>query len=165
VTAVQILNIEEAGLDYVLFKDVETSVMVKFADDRDFTKEDSAGFFRHLVGKPAAIPVSDEADHNFLTSQDGFYIAVDMWRDLFGDLKVVPFNFAIAAIEVNGIDYSQWRKKLTSWKPIRKSSAEPCWLCDEIGSCTTYQSPDWSRSQDWAYDICGQCERKLGFGR
>ncbi len=154
VTAVQIFNIQEAGRDFVLLKDAHTSVRVKFADDRDFTKEDSAGFFRGLVGKPAAIPVSnDSAD---------FFVAVDMWRDLFGSFKVIPFHFATSSIEIDGVDYSHWRKKLESWKPVRKGSGEPCWLCDEIGDYTTYQTPDCSRSEDWAYDICRGCEIKLG---
>jgi hypothetical protein len=53
------------------------------------SKEESAGFFRGLKGKPAAIPV------------DGpFFIAVDLWRDRFDDsLKVIPFNFAVASVE------------------------------------------------------------------
>ena len=53
-----------------------------------FTKKDSAAFFRPLQGKPAAIPVDGS-----------FFIAVDFWRDMFGDLKVVPFNFTITSVE------------------------------------------------------------------
>jgi hypothetical protein len=155
VTAVQILNIQEAGRDYVLLRDAKMSVRIGFADDRDFTKEDSAAFFRGLVGKPAAIPVPIVGDAQF-------FIAVDMWRDLFGDFKVIPFHFATSTVEVDGVDNSRWRKKLASWKPVQKGSGEPCWLCDEIGDYTTYQSPDWSRSEDWAYDICRHCEIEIG---
>ena len=154
-STVQIFNIAEAGQDYVLFKDADTSVRVKFADETNFTKEDNAGFFHHLVGKPAALSVPIDRDYNF-------FIAVDMWRDLFDNFKVVPFHFATEIVEVNGVDYAFWRKKLASWKAVRVGSGEPCWLCDEIRDYTTYQHPDWSRSQDWAYDICGQCEKKLG---
>src|SRR6266404_451375 len=83
-------------------------------------------------------------------------------------LRLVPSlvtHMSVSGIEVNGIDYLYWLNKLQSWKPVRKGLAGPCWLCDEIGGYTTYQSPDWSQSQDWAYDICGRCERKIGFGR
>ena len=67
-TAVEVLNIEEAGPDYVRLRDDSTDVRIHFADDETFSKEDSAAFFRSLQGKPAAIPVDDP-----------FFIAVDMW--------------------------------------------------------------------------------------
>jgi hypothetical protein len=88
-TAVQVLNIEEAGPDYVRLRGAATGVRIIFADDETFSKEDSAGFFRGLQGKPAAIPV------------DGpFFIAVDFWQDRHdGSLKVIPFNFAVASVE------------------------------------------------------------------
>jgi len=41
-SAVHILNIEEAGSDYILMKDATTTVRVKFADDHQFPREDSA---------------------------------------------------------------------------------------------------------------------------
>ena len=87
--AVEVLNIEEAGPDYVRLRDAKTEVRVTFADDETFSKEESAAFFRPLQGKPAAISV------------DGpFFIAVDFFRDRFdGSLKVIPFNFAIASVE------------------------------------------------------------------
>jgi hypothetical protein len=86
---VEVLNIEEAGSDYIRLRDEKTDVRITFADDEMFSKEDCAAFFRSLRGKPAAIPV------------DGpFFIAVDMWRDRFdGSLRVIPFNFTIASVE------------------------------------------------------------------
>jgi hypothetical protein len=88
-TTVEVLKIEKAGPDYVLLRDGNSDVRINFADDETFSKEDSAGFFRGLQGKPAAIPV------------DGpFFIAVDFWRDRFDDsLKVIPFTFAVASVE------------------------------------------------------------------
>ena len=147
-TAVEIFNIEEAGKDYALFKNAETSVCVKFADDPNFTKEDSAGFFRWLVGKPAALPVPIKADTNF-------FIAVDMWRDLSGYLKVVPFRFATSAVDI--VDYSVWSKKLASCKATRhQGDVLPCAACGEYRECTTYESADSS------YDICESCKKKCG---
>jgi hypothetical protein len=89
VTTVEVLKIEEAGPDYVRLRGGSTDVRINFADDEMFSKEDSAGFFRGLQGKPAAIPV------------DGpFFIAVDFWRDIFdGSLKVIPFTFTVASVE------------------------------------------------------------------
>ena len=86
---IEVLKIEEAGRDYVRLRGGNSEVRIKFADDETFSKEESAGFFRGLQGKPAAIPV------------DGpFFIAVDFWRDRFdGNLKVIPFNFAVASVE------------------------------------------------------------------
>ncbi len=155
-STVQILNIQQAGRDFVLFSDPVTTVRVKFADDSQFTKEDSAAFFRSLVGKPAAIPISNDLRD--------FFIAVDMWRTPFGEFKVIPFRFATSAVEFNGIDYYRWYEKLRSWNAGRPSSGEPCWLCDEIGEYVTYQSPDWSRKHDWSYDICRACEKRIGLG-
>jgi len=88
-TTVEVLKIEEAGPDYVRLRDGVRGIRINFADDEMFSKEDSAGFFRRLQGKPAAIPV------------DGpFFIAVDFWRDIFdGSLKVIPFTFAVASVE------------------------------------------------------------------
>ena len=88
-TKVEVLKIEEAGPDYVRLRDGNSDVRINFADNETFSKEDSAGFFRGLQGKPAAIPV------------DGpFFIAVDFWRDRFdGSLKVIPFTFTVASVE------------------------------------------------------------------
>jgi hypothetical protein len=87
-TSIEVFNIEEAGPDYVRLRNGSANVRINFADDETFSKEDSAAFFRPLQGKPAAIPM------------DGaFFIAVDFWRDMFGDFKVVPFNFTIASVE------------------------------------------------------------------
>src|SRR5579859_6413649 len=69
----------------------------------------------------------------------------------------------LAVTELNDIKYSRWSKKLESWTRARRVSDEPCWLCDEIDECTTYQSRDLSKSQDWSYDICGCCEQRMGF--
>ena len=88
-TAVKVLNIEEAGSDYIRLRDDSTDVRINFADDEIFSKEDSAVFFRSLKGKPAAIPMGGS-----------FFIAVDFWRDRFdGSLKVVPFPFTVASVE------------------------------------------------------------------
>jgi len=147
------LDIEDVGLDFARFKDGATEVWVKFADDSYFTKEDSAAFFRPLIGKPVAIPISN--------NRSDFFIAVDMWRGDFGEFKVIPMPFATATVEFNGIDYPHWHDKMKTWKVVRRASGEPCWLCNEIGDYATYQSPDWSRSNDWSYDICCTCERRL----
>lgn len=88
-TTVEVLKIEEAGSDYVRLRDVNKQVRINFADDEMFSKEDSAGFFRLLQGKPAAIPV-----------EGPFFIAVDFWRDIFdGSLTVIPFTFAVGSVE------------------------------------------------------------------
>ena len=88
-TTVEVLKIEEAGSDYVRLGDGDRHVRINFADDEAFSKEDSAGFFRGLQGKPAAIPV-----------EGPFFIAVDFWRDIFdGSLKVIPFTFTVASVE------------------------------------------------------------------
>jgi hypothetical protein len=88
-TAVKVLNIEEAGPDYVRLRDDSTDVRINFADDEVFSKEDGTAFFHPLQGKPAAIPVHGP-----------FFIAVDMWQDRFdGSLKVIPFNFTVASVE------------------------------------------------------------------
>jgi hypothetical protein len=89
VTAIELLNIEEAGPDYLRLRDGAKTVRINFASDEMFSKEDSAVFFCGLEGKPAAIPV------------DGpFFIAVDFWRDgLDGSLRVIPFPFNVASIE------------------------------------------------------------------
>jgi len=65
--------------------------------------------------------------------------------------------------EIQNDEIERWRTKLTGWKPVRRGTNEPCWLCDEIGEYTTYESPDLSRTQDWAYDICSSCAKKIGF--
>jgi hypothetical protein len=86
---VEILNIEEAGPDYLRLRGGNTDVRINFADDEMFSKEESAATFRHLLGKPAAIPVGEP-----------FFIGVDFWRDRFdGSLKVVPFNFTVASVD------------------------------------------------------------------
>jgi hypothetical protein len=89
IPVVEVLRIEESGSDYIRLRDEKTDVRINFADDEEFSKEDSAAFFRSLQGKPAAIPV------------DGpFFIAVDMWRDRFdGSLKVIPFSFTVESVE------------------------------------------------------------------
>jgi len=88
-TTVEVFTIEEVGADYLTLRDGARDVRISFATDETFSKEESAGFFRPLRGKPAAIPV------------DGpFFIGVDFWRDRFdGSLKVIPFNFTIASVE------------------------------------------------------------------
>jgi hypothetical protein len=86
---VEVLNIGETGSDYLQLQNDSKTVRITFADDATFSKEDSAGFFRGLQGKPAAIPV------------DGpFFIAVDFFLSAFdGSVKVIPFKFAVASIE------------------------------------------------------------------
>jgi hypothetical protein len=71
-TTVEVLKIEEAGSDYVRLRDGDKHVQINFADDEMFSKEDSAGFFCGLQGKPAAIPL-----------EGPFFIAVDFCRDIF----------------------------------------------------------------------------------
>ena len=154
-STVQILNIQEAGQDFLLLKDADTSVRLEFADDHDFTKEDSAGFFRPLVGKPAAIPVSNDTGN--------FFIAVDMWRDLFGNFKVIPFHFAISKVEFRHLEYERWREKLATWKAVRhQKDVLQCAICGEERECTTYASPDTPIFGDSSHDICESCEKKVG---
>jgi hypothetical protein len=64
--------------------------------------------------------------------------------------------------ELESEELTRWRIKLTGWKPVLKGTGEPCWLCNEIGPYTTYQSPDLSRTQDWAYDVCMVCSKNIG---
>jgi hypothetical protein len=90
-TTVEILNIQEAGSDYLVLKNDEASVRMNFGDDRDFTKEESAASFRGLEGKPAAIP----ADFN-----EPFFIAVDFWRSPDNSFRVLPITFRVSSIEL-----------------------------------------------------------------
>lgn len=88
-TTVEVLKIEEAWSDYVCLRESDRRVRITFADDKMFSKEDSAGFFCRLKGKPAAIPV-----------EGPFFIAVDFWRDILdGSLRVIPFTFTVASVE------------------------------------------------------------------
>jgi hypothetical protein len=68
VTTVEIFEIGEVGSDYVRFMGTNTETHITFADDEIGTKEENAGFFRGLQGKPAAIAI------------DGSFIGVDFWR-------------------------------------------------------------------------------------
>jgi hypothetical protein len=90
-TTVKVLNIREAGSDYLLLGDGGTDVRVNFDDDKNFTKEESAAFFCGLEGKPAAIP-SD--------SNEPFFIGVDFWPMTGDNVRVVPFTFAVSSIEL-----------------------------------------------------------------
>jgi hypothetical protein len=87
-TTVEILNIQEAGSDYLVLRNGETSVRVNFGDYSDSTKEESAASFRGLEGKPVAIP----ADFN-----EPFFIGMDFWKS---PDRVVPFTFAVSSIEL-----------------------------------------------------------------
>src|SRR6266436_5000850 len=87
-TTVEILNIQEAGRDYLVLKNSETGVRVNFDDDKEYTKEESAAFFRSLVGKPAAIPADLDQP---------FFIAVDFWPLSDNDVRVVPFRFGVSS--------------------------------------------------------------------
>ena len=88
-TTVEFLKIEEAGSDYVRLRDGDNHVQINFADDEMFSKEDSAGFFCSLQGKPAAIPL-----------EGPFFIAVDFCRNIFdGSLCVIDFTFAVSSAE------------------------------------------------------------------
>src|ERR1700737_2053562 len=97
-TTVEILNIQEAGSDYLLLKNGETGVRVNFADDRDYTKQEHAAFFRGLEGKPAAIPVD---------SDQPFFIAVDFWTSTGNNVRVIPFTFGVSSIELTSGDASR----------------------------------------------------------
>jgi hypothetical protein len=68
----------------------------------------------------------------------------------------------VTHLTLHPAEYLHWRKKLKTWIPVCKGIDEPCWLCDEIGEYITFRSPDWSRTADWAYDICPTCAVKLG---
>lgn len=95
-TNVEVMNIQEAGEDYVVLKNNGASVRVNFDDDKDFTKKESAAFFRGLEGKPAAIP----AAYN-----EPFFIAVDFWRPPDNNFRVLPLTFPTSRIELftNGV--------------------------------------------------------------
>jgi hypothetical protein len=54
-TTVEIVQIGEVGSDYVRFIGANYDTRITFADDEIGTKEENAGFFRGLQGKPAAI--------------------------------------------------------------------------------------------------------------
>ena len=90
-TTVEILDIEEAGSDYLLLKNGATTVRVNFADDRDYTKQEHAAFFRGLEGKPAAIPAD---------SDQPFFIAVDFWPLTGNKARVVPLTFGVSSVEL-----------------------------------------------------------------
>jgi len=66
-------------------------VRINFADDWIFTKEDSAAFFRGLVGKPAAIPVDGTFPSLSISGETG--LMVD------GSLKVIRFDFTVASFK------------------------------------------------------------------
>jgi hypothetical protein len=85
---IEILTIKETGPAFVRLQAGYRSVQINFADNETFSKEGSAGFFRGLVGKPAAIPLSGP-----------MFVGVDFWTDYSGALKTVPFHFAIESIE------------------------------------------------------------------
>jgi hypothetical protein len=55
VTNVEVLHIEETWPDFVRLRNGVQDVRINFADDEIFSKEESAGFFHALKGKPAAI--------------------------------------------------------------------------------------------------------------
>jgi len=95
-TSIRVFNIQETGEDYLLLRDAAMEVRVNFDDDESFTKEDSAAFFRGLIGKPAAIP---SPDSNGINGE--FFIAVDFWRSPDKNLRVVPFPFAISTVEAS----------------------------------------------------------------
>jgi hypothetical protein len=67
IPTVEILEIGEVGSDYVRFIGANNETHVTFADDEIGTKEENAGFFRGLQGKPAAI------------ATDASFIGVDFW--------------------------------------------------------------------------------------
>ena len=159
-TTVEIRTIGDVGRDYVVLQGSDCDLRLEFADDPNFTKENNANFFRPLKGKPAATPVLEQH-----MSERDMFVAVDMWQDSFRNFKVIPFPFSISNIRILGVGWLQWRFKLRNWKPVRKGLNEACWLCNEIGNYTTYQHPDSSRSQDWAYDICETCVRRLHLPR
>jgi len=95
-TSIRVFDIQETGEDYLLLRDEAMEVRVNFDDDESFTKEDSAAFFRGLIGKPVAIP---SPDSNGINGE--FFIAVDFWRSPDKNLRVVPFPFAISTVEAS----------------------------------------------------------------
>jgi hypothetical protein len=66
----RIATIEQVGSDHVCFRETGILTKVTFADDGQFTKEDSAGFFGRFAGKAAAIASSEK--------REGYFIAVDV---------------------------------------------------------------------------------------
>jgi hypothetical protein len=84
---VEIFEIGEVGSDYVRFLSANGETRVTFADDEIGTKEENAGFFRGLQGKPAAI------------ATDASFIGVDFWPQPDGTLKVIPFPLPIASVQ------------------------------------------------------------------
>jgi hypothetical protein len=90
-TNVEMLNIQEAGTDYLLLKQGGTGVRVNFANNKEYSKEECAAFFRGMEGKDAAIP----GDFN-----EPFFIALDFWRAPDNSFRVIPFTFAVSTIEL-----------------------------------------------------------------
>jgi len=86
-TTVEIVQIGEVGSDYVRLIGANYDTRITFADDEIGTKEENAGFFRGLQGKPAAI-ATDES-----------FIGVDFWPQADGSLKVIPFPLPIASVQ------------------------------------------------------------------
>jgi hypothetical protein len=90
-THVEVMKLEEAGPDYLRLRG-DRSVRINLADDEimgsKVSKEESAANFRRLVGKDLAIPVDGKP----------FFIGMDLRWDDFGQLKVIPFPFAVTSI-------------------------------------------------------------------
>jgi hypothetical protein len=86
---IEMFRIEKTGDDYLLLGNDSGTVRVSFADGCLGTKEENAGFFRGLEGKPAAIPI------------DGpFFVGVDFKRDqISGGMQTVPYPCDIATVE------------------------------------------------------------------
>jgi len=141
---VEILEIGEVGSDYVRFIGANTETRVTFADDEIGTKEENAGFFRGLRGKPAAIAC------------DASFIGVDFWPQADGSLKVIPFPFPIASVQrLPGCleNRAEWECIDSNAKEIRKSFGYV--LC----GYTAYDPTTWEPR----LVLCSTCSQKFGY--
>ncbi|SRR6266849_1709352 len=141
---VEIFEIGEVGSDYVHFIGANTETRITFADDELGTKEENAGFFRGLRGKPAAIP------------PDASFIGVDFWRQADGSLRVIPFPFAIASIEkLPGCleNRAEWECSNSNAKKIRTLHG---WV---LCGYTVYDPTTWEPM----LVLCSTCCRKRGY--
>ena len=93
-TSISVMTLTEVGADYITLSSPRMNVRVNFADEFGFSKEDSAGFFRGLVGKSVAL----ESAESVSDGSTSFYIAVDIWQLAGNSVKVIPMGFSISTV-------------------------------------------------------------------
>lgn len=90
-TNVQMLEIQEAGSDYLLLHGGGMRVRINFAHNEEYSKEECAAFFRGMEGKEAAIPTD---------FSEPFFIALDFWWGPDNSARVMPITFAVSTLEL-----------------------------------------------------------------